>query len=46
LNNSAKATLIGDTLSILLNLARFIHLYLRYWRRQEASRTSLPPPAT
>ena len=35
LNNSAKAILIGDTLSILLNLARFI---------QEASRTSLPPP--
>ena len=35
LNNSAKATLIGDTLSSLLNLARFI---------QEASRTSLPPP--
>lgn len=35
LNNSAKATLIGDTLSILLNLARFI---------QEASRISLPPP--
>jgi hypothetical protein len=35
LNNSAKASLIGDTLSSLLNLARFI---------QEASRTSLPPP--
>ncbi len=35
LNNSAKATLIGDTLSSLLNLARFI---------QEASRSSSPPP--
>ena len=35
INNSAKATLIGDTLSSLLNLARFI---------QEASRSSLPPP--
>jgi hypothetical protein len=35
LNNSAKATLIGDTLSILLNLARVI---------QEASCASLPPP--
>jgi hypothetical protein len=34
LANSAKATLLGDTLSILLNLARFV---------LEASRAALPP---
>jgi hypothetical protein len=35
LNNSAKATLIGDTLSLMLNLARFV---------QEASRATSPAP--
>jgi len=35
LSNSSKATTIGDTLSLMLNLARFI---------QEASLTVLPAP--
>jgi hypothetical protein len=35
LTNSAKATLIGDTLSLMLNLARFV---------QEASLATLPAP--
>jgi hypothetical protein len=35
LSNSAKATLLGDTLSLMLNLARFI---------QEASLSALPAP--
>lgn len=35
LSNSAKATLLGDTLSLMLNLARFV---------QEASLTALPAP--
>jgi hypothetical protein len=34
--NSSKATTMGDTLSLLLNLARFV---------QEASLAALPAPA-